>query len=124
MKFDMVVFWIAGIWGVLVLTPLYFMFDVIGAAGSCGDYASRLLLRIHQRRVGVAACILGHRAGSGALPADDDSFRAREIRVWRFPDSALFAASAASVGPGVWRSRCVVWSAVLIGILQSVEKKS
>lgn len=30
MKVAKVVFWIAGIWGVLVLTPLYFMFDVIG----------------------------------------------------------------------------------------------
>jgi hypothetical protein len=30
MRFAKVVFGIAGIWGVLVLTPLYFMFDVIG----------------------------------------------------------------------------------------------
>src|SRR5271167_2534206 len=30
MKFAKVVFWLAGIWGVLVLTPLYFMFDLIG----------------------------------------------------------------------------------------------
>jgi hypothetical protein len=30
MKFARVVFWIAGIWGVLVLAPLYFLFDVIG----------------------------------------------------------------------------------------------
>jgi hypothetical protein len=30
MKFGRVVFLIAGIWGVLILTPLYFMFDVIG----------------------------------------------------------------------------------------------
>ena len=30
MKFAKIAFWIAGIWGVLVLTPLYFMFDVIG----------------------------------------------------------------------------------------------
>lgn len=30
MKFAKVVFWIAGIWGVLILTPLYFMFDLIG----------------------------------------------------------------------------------------------
>jgi hypothetical protein len=29
MKFAKVVFWVAGIWGVLVITPLYFMFDVI-----------------------------------------------------------------------------------------------
>jgi hypothetical protein len=30
MKFAKTVFWVAGIWGVLVLTPLYFMFNVIG----------------------------------------------------------------------------------------------
>ncbi len=30
MKFAKVVFWAAGIWGFLVLTPLYFMFDLIG----------------------------------------------------------------------------------------------
>jgi hypothetical protein len=30
MKFAKVVFWIAAGWGVLVLTPLYFMFDLIG----------------------------------------------------------------------------------------------
>ena len=29
MKFAKVVFWIAGIWGVLVITPLYFLFDLI-----------------------------------------------------------------------------------------------
>lgn len=30
MKFSRIVFAIAGIWGILILTPLYFMFDVIG----------------------------------------------------------------------------------------------
>jgi hypothetical protein len=30
MKFAKVVFWVAGIWGVLVITPLYFLFDSIG----------------------------------------------------------------------------------------------
>lgn len=30
MKFAKIVFWIAGVWGVLVLAPLYFMFDLIG----------------------------------------------------------------------------------------------
>jgi hypothetical protein len=28
-KFAKIVFWIAGIWGVLVITPLYFMFNLI-----------------------------------------------------------------------------------------------
>ena len=30
MRFAKIVFWIAAIWGVLILTPLYFMFDIIG----------------------------------------------------------------------------------------------
>ena len=30
MKFAKIVFWIAGIWGVLVITPLFFIFDSIG----------------------------------------------------------------------------------------------
>jgi hypothetical protein len=30
MKFAKVVFWVAGIWGLLVIAPLYFMFDLIG----------------------------------------------------------------------------------------------
>ena len=30
MKFAKVVFWVAGIWGLVVIAPLYFMFDLIG----------------------------------------------------------------------------------------------
>jgi len=30
MKFAKIVFWIAGIWGVLLISPSYFMFDLIG----------------------------------------------------------------------------------------------
>ena len=30
MRFAKIVFWISGIWGLLVITPLYFMFDLIG----------------------------------------------------------------------------------------------
>lgn len=30
MNFAKIVFWVAGIWGFLVLTPLYFMLDIIG----------------------------------------------------------------------------------------------
>jgi hypothetical protein len=29
MRFAKIVFWVAGIWGLLVITPLYFMFDMI-----------------------------------------------------------------------------------------------
>ena len=29
-KFAKIVYWAAGVWGVLLLAPLYFMFDVIG----------------------------------------------------------------------------------------------
>jgi hypothetical protein len=30
MKFAKIVFWIAGIWGILVLTPLFFIYNMIG----------------------------------------------------------------------------------------------
>jgi hypothetical protein len=30
LRFAKLVFWIAGVWGVIVLTPLYFLFDSIG----------------------------------------------------------------------------------------------
>ena len=30
MKFAKVIFWIAAIWGIVVITPLYFLFDTIG----------------------------------------------------------------------------------------------
>jgi hypothetical protein len=30
MKFAKIVFWVAGIWGFLVITPLYFIFDLVG----------------------------------------------------------------------------------------------
>jgi hypothetical protein len=30
MRFAKVVFWVAGIWGLVVIAPLYFMFDLIG----------------------------------------------------------------------------------------------
>jgi len=30
MKFARIVFWVACVWGLLVITPLYFMFDLIG----------------------------------------------------------------------------------------------
>jgi hypothetical protein len=29
MKFAKIIFWIAALWGILILTPLYFMFDTI-----------------------------------------------------------------------------------------------
>lgn len=30
MKFAKIVFWVAGIWGFLIITPLYFLFNMIG----------------------------------------------------------------------------------------------
>ena len=59
MRFAKIVFWIAGIWGVLVITPLYFLFDLIsrtdpppithlgffyGFVGAAPDLADHLFL--------------------------------------------------------------------------------
>jgi hypothetical protein len=30
MRFAKVVFWVAGIWGVIIIAPLYFLFDMVG----------------------------------------------------------------------------------------------
>ena len=30
MKFAKIIFWIAAVWGILIITPLYVMFDMIG----------------------------------------------------------------------------------------------
>jgi hypothetical protein len=30
MRFAKVAFWVAGIWGILIITPLYFIFELIG----------------------------------------------------------------------------------------------
>jgi len=43
MKFAKVVFWIAGMWGVLVLTPLYFIFDMIGRNDPPPNYSPGVL---------------------------------------------------------------------------------
>jgi hypothetical protein len=72
MQFAKVVFWIAAIWGILVITPLYFLYDTIGrqdppAITHPGFY------------YGFAGCALAwqfafnsHRERSGPLPRDDD----------------------------------------------------
>ncbi len=54
MTFAKTIFWLAGIWGLLTLTPLFFMFEVIGRNDPPPHHAPRLLLRIPQRRPGLA----------------------------------------------------------------------
>lgn len=36
MKFAKIVFWVAGIWGVLVITPMFFSEKRCRETGSCG----------------------------------------------------------------------------------------
>src|ERR1700676_1555362 len=80
-RFAKIVFRVAAIWGVLVITPLYFMFDLIsrndpppithpgffyGFAGVCVGLGSRVFL---------------HRQRSCALSPAHDSFHYREIQL-------------------------------------------
>jgi hypothetical protein len=58
MKFAKIVFWIAGVWGVLMITPLYFMFDLIGRK-TPADHASGILLWVCWRGIGLADRVLG-----------------------------------------------------------------
>ncbi len=60
-RFAKIVFWIAAIWGFLILTPLYFLFDTIGRPGSAANHASRFLLRLRRRGPSMASRVLGDR---------------------------------------------------------------
>jgi len=44
MRFARIVFWIAAIWGVLVLAPLYFIFDMISRNDPPANHPSRARL--------------------------------------------------------------------------------
>ncbi|HTF25032.1 MAG TPA: hypothetical protein VK937_14115 [Candidatus Limnocylindria bacterium] len=66
MRFAKIVFWVAGIWGILVITPLYFMFDLIGR-NDPPPITHPGFFWIRGSRPGVADCLCLHRYGHGAL---------------------------------------------------------
>src|ERR1700675_784359 len=102
MKVAKIVFWIAGIWGVLVLTPLYFLFDVIGrqdppAITHPGFY------------YGFISVGLAWQVAFLVIARDPVRFRLMiipaVIEKFGYGASLLvlyFAAPAASLGPGIW----------------------
>jgi len=65
-------FWVAGIWGLLVLTPLYFMFDLIGATIRLPSPIQFLRWIVGVGLAWQAALSLSDRPR--ALSASDDSF--------------------------------------------------
>jgi hypothetical protein len=72
MKFAKVVFWIAAVWGILVITPLYFLYDTIGrqdppAITHPGFY------------YGFAGCGLAWQFAFVVIAKDPDRFRAMMI---------------------------------------------
>ena len=81
MKFAKIVFWIAGVWGLLVITPLYFMFNLIGEKDPppithpgffYGFVGCALALAM------VAFLFCSHAIPFALSPARNDSFHSRE----------------------------------------------
>ena len=81
MKFAKIVFWIAGIWGVLTLTPLYFMFDLIGRKDPPPITHPAFFYGFVGAGTGLADRVFRHRHRPGALSPADDSFRLRKIQL-------------------------------------------
>ncbi len=94
MRFAKIVFWVAGIWGLLVLTPLYFMFDLIGR-----NDPPPITLR--GTRPGVAGGLYHHRNRPGALSAFNDSVHPRKSQLGRIGNRPRLARPNAQVGPGL-----------------------
>jgi hypothetical protein len=81
MKFAKIVFYGAGVWGIAVLTPLYFLFDAIGRQGGAP-------ITYPQFFYGFVS-VAGDRIGSRAIPVDDDPGHDRKIRACRGHERAV-----------------------------------
>ena len=66
MKFARLVFTVAGIWGMLLLTPLYFMFDLIGQQDPPAITHPAFFYGF--AGLGLAWLLLGGRTGPGSGP--------------------------------------------------------
>jgi hypothetical protein len=81
MKFAKRVFLGAGIWGVVVLTPFYFLFDAIGRQGPAPINYPQFYYGFLAVAMGVAIRLPWDRDGSGAVPMDDAPEHRREARL-------------------------------------------
>ena len=90
MKFARFVFIGAGVWGVVVLTPLIFLVDISGRYYLATNFLSAVLLRFHGRGAGVATRLPRHRVGSDPVPAPHDPRHRREGG-FIIPASVLYA---------------------------------
>ena len=75
MKFAKIVFWVAGIWGVLILTPLYFIFDMIGRKDPPPITHPAFYYGFVGAALAWADRVFHHRHGPCTLSGADDSFR-------------------------------------------------
>jgi hypothetical protein len=74
MKFAKVTFLIAGIWGVLVLAPLYFLFDLIGRQDPPPITHPGFYYGFTSVGLAFSDRLLLYCARSGPASADDNSF--------------------------------------------------
>ena len=81
MRFARIVFTVAGVWGVVVLAPLYWLVDLTGTSLRSADRLPAVLLRVSVGGHGVANRLSRHRVEPGAVAAADGSGRNREARL-------------------------------------------
>ena len=73
MKFAKIVFLIAGIYGLLILSPMYFLENKIGRDTPPANHSSGIFLRISGSGSGLASAVSGAVDRSRAIPRHDPS---------------------------------------------------
>ena len=73
MKFAKFAFWLAGIWGLVIIPPLYFMFDLIGRKDPPPITHPSFYYRLRRDGFRLANCVLLYRHRSTALSPINDS---------------------------------------------------
>ena len=121
MKFAKLVFWCAGLGGVLGLTPLYFILHFIDLR--IPPPVSQPVFWLSGRCPGLALRILPDRHRSGALPADDGSGHLRKVRLRRYRSHSVPSASGEFRSAlGCWY-RFPSWFSVRCLVLQDTPRR-
>ena len=83
MKFAKIVFLAGGVWGIVLVTPLYFLFDAIGRQRGTPITYPQFFYGFLAVTMAWQFAFPRHRIGPGTIPVDDDSERGREVHLCR-----------------------------------------
>src|ERR1700733_4527576 len=111
MKFAKIVFWIAGIWGILVLTPLLFIYNLIGRQDPPPITHPAFYYGFVTCGLAWQVAFLVHCAGPGSLAPADYPFSSGKIWLRRSADCSFHPAPPSRQRSCARPGRRAVWRA-------------